>query len=434
MANPWDQYTQKPKVNTYYGNASDIALARSSGVQGNFIDISKYGQGSIIKDIQNAHKTGGNPMILGGAGAKGGVNDALLAQINQNGVNVGRIGGADRYEVQNNLKKYTLEQQAQPVNFDQYRTESATIDDIAKKYGFDYSRDYAKRQAEAEAQAKRNAVADAQRKNSTNKQENLKAIDNNLMNMADSLDRNYFQQYMQQAQNQTNNGLNAGIAADQDLRLAMARQAEMGGAYRDANLGRMQENNRFTNDELRLAESLGLINQEALAREDSLFNDRLQQGFENAQAYTASERDQNLAIMQAALQQRGQDIGQLESFQRLLQENQQFKDTMGWNKYQFNNLSAAQKADNQLAYKRLNEEKRQFASEQAWRKYQYENMSAAEKAQMDQQTKQFGEEMAWKYWETKYASEQALAQIQAEMGVKPQGPSENGSITPFPTP
>jgi hypothetical protein len=195
------------------------------------------------------------------------------------------------------------------VDFNQYKTQSATIDDIAKKYGFDYSRDYAKRQAEAEAQAKRNAVLDSQRKNSSNKDINLKSIDNNLMNTADSLDRNYFQKYMQQAQNQTNNGLNAGIAADQDLRLGMARQAEMGAAYRDANLGRMQENSRFTNEDLRLAESLGLINSDALAREDGLYNDRLQQAFQNVQAINNFNQSDNLAAYQGALQQRGQNIG-----------------------------------------------------------------------------------------------------------------------------
>ena len=193
-----------------------------------------------------------------------------------------------------------LQKASQPIDYNQFRTQSATIEDLANKYGFDYSREYAKRQAEAEAQALRNANADAQRRNATNKEENLKSIDNNLMDMADNLDRNYFQQYMQQAQNQVNNGLNAGIAADQDLRLAMSRQAEMGGAYRDANLGRMRENNRFTNEDLRLAEALGLIDQQALAREDSLFNDRLNQAFGQIMDLNRFNQSENLSMMDAA--------------------------------------------------------------------------------------------------------------------------------------
>lgn len=161
---------------------------------------------------------------------------------------------------------------------------NATIQDLASKYGFDYSRDYAKQQAEAEAQALRNANANAVRQNETSNKLNKTAIDNNLMNEAEALDRNYFQKYLTQAQDQTNSGLNAGIASDQDLRLQMNRQAEMGDSYRDASLGKMTEDQRFSNTGISLTEGLGLINQQALAREDSLYNDRLQQGFGNLQS------------------------------------------------------------------------------------------------------------------------------------------------------
>lgn len=166
----------------------------------------------------------------------------------------------------------------------------ATIDDIAKKYGFDFSREYAERQAEAEAQALRDANADAQRKNKSQNELNLAAIEAGLMNMAEALDRNYFQQMMQQQQNQVNTGLNAGIAADQDLRLQMARQADMASSYRDANLGRMQEQQRFTNEELRLIEALGTINQQAKARAEALYNDRLMMG------YDILNQDRNFAL------------------------------------------------------------------------------------------------------------------------------------------
>lgn len=164
---------------------------------------------------------------------------------------------------------------------DANRWNNATIQDIAAKYGFDYSKDYAKQQAEAEAQALRNANLDAQRRNVSNKETGLASIDANLMNQAEAMDRNYFQQMMAQQQNQVNSGLNAGIASDQDLRLQMARQAEMGASHRDANLGRMKINENFNLDDLRLAEAMGLIDQQALAREDSLYNSRLQEGLAN---------------------------------------------------------------------------------------------------------------------------------------------------------
>lgn len=207
------------------------------------------------------------------------------------------------------------------VDPNQFKTQSATINDIAAKYGFDFSRDYANRQAEAEAQAKRNAVADAQRKNQSNKDLNMKTIDNNLMSQADGLDRNYFQQYQQQAQAQVNGGINGGIAADQDLRMAMARQAAMGDSYRDANLGRMQENQRFTNDDLRLAEELGLVNQQALARGESLYNDRLMQGAGLAMDTDNFNQRENQGFLNAAIQQRGQNI----NVEQFLQEMDRLK-------------------------------------------------------------------------------------------------------------
>lgn len=148
-----------------------------------------------------------------------------------------------------------------------------TVDSIASKYGFSFNRDVATQQAEAEAQALRDANADAGRKNESANKLNTGKIDANLMNMAEGLDRNYFQQMMGQQQNQVNGGLNAGIAADQDLRLQMNRQAEMGGAYRDANLGTMEEQQRFSNEQLRLTEAMGTINQQALAKANSSMQD-----------------------------------------------------------------------------------------------------------------------------------------------------------------
>lgn len=138
-----------------------------------------------------------------------------------------------------------------------------SIDDLAKQFGLDYSRESAQKQANAEAQAKRDAI-----------QQGKRAVDARVESSADALDRNYFLKGLQQQQSQANTGLNAGIASDQDLRMAMARQANMGDIYRDANL-----------EHMRLEDQIGRVELERLAREDGLYNDRRQQGFQNALTY-----------------------------------------------------------------------------------------------------------------------------------------------------
>lgn len=241
-ANPYDPYS-KAKEMKYLGDISNMKL----GNQG-ISDLQ-------MNDYNNLAK-------------KWNYTPTTNFDVNKNNYNKSVSGANSSYE------------QSQ-AHQDASKWNNATIQDIASKYGFDYSRDYAKQQAEAEAQALRNANQDAQRKNESNKKTGLARIDSNLMNQAEAMDRNYFQEMLGQQQNQVNAGLNAGIASDQDLRLQMARQAEMGASHRDANLGRMQIDENFNLDDLRLTEGMGLINQQALAREDSLYNDRLQQGFGN---------------------------------------------------------------------------------------------------------------------------------------------------------
>ncbi len=206
----------------------------------------------------------------------------------------------------------------------------ATINDIAKKYNFDFSREYANRQAEAEAQALRDANANAQRQNQSQNELNTASINANLMNMAEGLDRNYFQQMIGQSQNQVNSGLNAGIAADQDLRLQMARQAEMGGAYRDANLGLMQENQRYTNEDLRLIEALGTINQQAQARAESLYNDRLLQGYD----ILNTDRNFALGAAQNAWGQSNDLVNQYLNQQNAATNNYQWQQAFDYGQYQ----------------------------------------------------------------------------------------------------
>jgi hypothetical protein len=82
------------------------------------------------------------------------------------------------------------------------------------------------------------------------------------------------------------------------------------------------------------------------------------------------------------------------------------------------------------AYDTIQMQKQQFASEQAWRQYQFNNMSASDKAQLNKDIQQFGENMAWQKWQTQYQSEMALAQAKASAGQNPYaGPSlSNGSF------
>lgn len=198
-----------------------------------------------------------------------------------------------------NNKYYSQVVKTAPIDPNKYRTDSAGIEDIAKKYGFDFSREGSARQAESEAQAKRDAANQGKR-----------AVDSNIEGSVEALDRNYFQKYMQQSQQQTNNGLNAGIASDQDLRMAMSRQAEMGDIYRDGNL-----------EQMRLQDALGRVEQERLAREDGLHFDRTMAGAGLAQNQDQLSQQENLAMLQAAQNQRGQNIG-MEQFDQNFSETQ----------------------------------------------------------------------------------------------------------------
>lgn len=208
--------------------------------------------------------------------------------------------------------------------------QNATIQDIGNKYGFDFSKDYATKQAEAEAQALRDANANAQRQNESLNKQNNQRIENNIMSAVEALDRNYFQQGLGMGQDQVESGLNAGIAADQALRLQMGRQAEMGDVYRDANLGRMTEDQRFTNEGLRLTEGLGTINQQALANAEKLFQQLQMQGYDilsNDRNFYAQQDQQEWARSQAEIDRAGQntdrDLGALQWMMGFDQQNLQ---------------------------------------------------------------------------------------------------------------
>lgn len=303
-----------------------------------------------------------------------------------------------------------------PVNIDLYKTQTATVQDLSKKFGIDYSREYAARQAEAAAQAKRSGLKNQQ-----------KQIDVGVKNAQDALDRSFFQQGLQSAQAGVNNGVNAGLANEANLRLGMNRQAEMAGIFRESQV----EKNK-------IAEQLTATEAERLAMEEQLYQDRLAQAFEQTAQLRQLDQSEKQALMQAALDQRrmaidmnqfgqqlawdkskfGQEMAWNKSQfgQQLAWEKSQFGQQMDWNRYQFNNLSAADRESNKLAWAQLQEEKRQFGSEMAWRKHEFNNMSAAQKAELNRAKDEFEKEMFWRQYELDKTQEHALKIAEAEYG------------------
>jgi hypothetical protein len=158
--------------------------------------------------------------------------------------------------------------------------QNATIDDVAKKYGFDFSRDYAKTQTEAMAQAQRNAQENAKRQNDSANKLNSQRITDDYRGAASSLDKGYFQQFLGQGQSQVNRGLTGGMVADQNLRLAMNKQGELADVWRTRNQASQEESMRYTNQSQAIADALALIEQERIAAEEKMFQDGRLKGYD----------------------------------------------------------------------------------------------------------------------------------------------------------
>lgn len=173
----------------------------------------------------------------------------------------------------------------------QQKMQNATIQDIANKYGFNFSRDYANQQAEAQAQAQRNAYNNSLRQNQSQYNQSLSQIDKNIRDSNQAIDHSFFQNMLQQQQNQVNNGLNAGIAADQNLRLGMNAQAQLADVYGQANLARQQATRDYGLEAQRLREALDLVEQQKLADAEKYYQDALMRGYDilgQERSYAAS--------------------------------------------------------------------------------------------------------------------------------------------------
>ena len=140
--------------------------------------------------------------------------------------------------------------------------QNQTINDIANKYGFNFSRDYANQQANTIASGQKNAQEAARRENESANKLNTQRILDDYRGAAKSLDKGYFQQFLNQGQSQVNRGLDRGLAADQNLRLAMNKQAELADVWRTRNQANQEASMRFSNTNQTILDALSQIEKE----------------------------------------------------------------------------------------------------------------------------------------------------------------------------
>lgn len=77
--------------------------------------------------------------------------------------------------------------------------------------------------------------------------------------------------------------------------------------------------------------------------------------------------------------------------------------------------------------KQFNAGRNDVATDQAWRTYQFNNMSASDKAQMAQNASQFGEEMAWKMYSQEYQGELEKSMSDSELEAYRNGNFSGGT-------
>jgi hypothetical protein len=158
--------------------------------------------------------------------------------------------------------------------------QNLTMDQIGKKYGFNFSRDYAKQQADTIASGQTNAQNAAKRENESMNKLNTQRILDNYRSSAKGLDKGYFEQFLGQGQNQANRGLNGGMVADQNLRLAMNKQSELGDLFRTRNQSDQEESMRFSNTNQSIMDSLAQIEKERAMNTEKMYQDGLYRGYD----------------------------------------------------------------------------------------------------------------------------------------------------------
>lgn len=157
--------------------------------------------------------------------------------------------------------------------------QSATINDIAKKYGFDFSQAFANKQAETAAQGQRNQYNAQQRSNDSTHAVTMKQIQDAYDSSAGALDTNYFKQFVGAQQSMANRGLNSGIAAAQNLQLGMNKQKEVADLWKQKNTNSVNEDLRFANQNQTISDALAQVEKEKSVNSQKLYQDLLAQGY-----------------------------------------------------------------------------------------------------------------------------------------------------------
>lgn len=160
------------------------------------------------------------------------------------------------------------------------KLQGMTIQDIAKKYGFDFSRNYANRQAETAAQAQRNVYNGQGRQNDAAHKVGLQRIGNEYDSAAGSLDKGYFQKFLGTQQGQADRGLNAGIAASQNLQLAMNKQGEVADLWKQRSTNTQEEDLRYANQAQTIMEALAQVEKEKAANAENMYQGLLSKGYD----------------------------------------------------------------------------------------------------------------------------------------------------------
>lgn len=235
------------------------------------------------------------------------------------------IDWIDELKKQANASKGAKPNLPAQINLDKYKTEMATIQDIANKYGFDYSREYAEQQAAILAQAQRDEIAAARERQAYESQA-----------AQEELGHDFFKQYLEQRQGLADTGLNAGIAAERDIRLEMNRQFALSDILANEQLSNQEMDRR-----------LATITAEELAYADRLYNERLQQGFGNAMDYSRFLQSENQWQANMAMQQR----------------NQQAEEA--WREFQWNNMSASDRM-------KFIADIEKYGMDQAWERHKFD--------------------------------------------------------------
>jgi hypothetical protein len=173
------------------------------------------------------------------------------------------------------LETYNTSQERQ----NSLKWQNATINDVAKKYGFDFSKDYANKQAEAVAQAQRNSINNSTRQNQAMYGQNMRQINGDLKAGVVGTENNFFQTYLQQRQQQSNRGINAGMQADQNVRLGMNQQSVLADIYRDTANNKSKESDRYSNEAMKLQDALALVEQQKLTEAEKMYQELLTRGY-----------------------------------------------------------------------------------------------------------------------------------------------------------